>query len=196
MNRRLVGFCLLWLLALAAPAKAQSWGIVGADGALNIPVGNFGDVTGIGFGALGRYEYPVLPQLNLTARTGIILSVATTRDVFGVPQDYAFHVFPLWGGVRYFVWESAYAALELGLNVLIAAGDLPSEETAAKLGLNLGGGYQWGQLDLGLRLQMYDVPHAGDTFALMLTLGYTFLSGKPSSRPDEGPSRTSPEEED
>jgi hypothetical protein len=176
MRRQLVGVCLLVGLALAPSALGQSRGIVGADGALNFPVGNFADMTGIGFGALGRYEYSLLPQLNLTARTGMILSVGTTRKVFGqMTQDYAFHIFPIWGGARYFVWETAYAALELGLNVLIAAGDLPSAETAAKFGLNLGGGYQINDLDLRLGLQMYDVPHAGDTFALMFSLGYTFL---------------------
>ena len=175
MKRRLVGLCLVLGFALAVPAMGQSRGIVGADGALNIPVGNFADDTGIGFGALGRYELPLLSQLNLTARSGIILSVASTQDSFGVPKNYAFHVFPIWGGVKCFVWETAYAALELGLNVLIAAGDSASGETAAKLGLNLGGGYQINDLDLRLGLQMYDVPHAGDSFALMFSVGYTFL---------------------
>ena len=176
MKRRLVGISLLVGIALAVPAMGQSRGTLGADGALTFPVGNFADRTGMGFGALARYEYPLLTPLVLTARTGFILSLGSSHKSNGIEIEESVNLMPFWGGVKYFVWESAYAAVELGLNLLFSSSNFSSTKTEAKLGLNVGGGYQINDLDLRLVLQMYDVPHAGDSFGLMFAVGYRFMT--------------------
>src|SRR5215831_18396699 len=43
-----------------------------ADGAIAVPVGNLSDGAGVGIGALVRYEYVLMPQLNLTGRAGLV----------------------------------------------------------------------------------------------------------------------------
>src|SRR6478735_4476770 len=55
-----------------APVASASKGIIGADAAVAIPFGDWGDAVGIGFGALLRGEYNLIPNLNLTGRVGLI----------------------------------------------------------------------------------------------------------------------------
>jgi len=176
MNRRLTWISLLLGLLLAMPAFAQSKGTLGADLGLNIPLGNFGDATGIGFGGLVHYEYPIMEKLNLTGRTGFIFSMAKSYSFPGASGsiDVAVHVFPIWAGAKYFVWEKAYAAAELGLNMFIPGGDV-SGDSEMKFGLNFGGGYEWNKFDFRLGFHLYSLGDAGESFAMMLSVGYNFL---------------------
>ncbi len=164
---------LLLGLSLATPAVSQA-STLGADLGLNIPLGDFGDATGIGFGGLLRFEYPVIEKLNLTARTGFIFSTSKSYN-FGMGDvDIAVHVFPIWAGAKYFVWEGAYAGAELGLNMFIPGGDAQGD-TEAKFGLNFGGGYLWNQIDFRLGFHIYSLGDADKSFAMMLSVGYNFL---------------------
>jgi hypothetical protein len=174
--KKLTWINLLLGLSLATPALAQSKGTVGADLGLNIPLGNFGDATSIGFAGLLHGEYTIMPQLNLTGRTGFIFSLSKSYTIPTMgSMDVAIHVFPIWVGAKYFVWQKAYAAAELGMNMLIPGGDA-SGDAKAKFGLNFGGGYEWNQFDFRLGFHLYDLGHAGDSFAMMFSAGYNFFS--------------------
>jgi len=151
---------------------------LGLDGGLDMPTGDWSDGTGIGIGALARFEMPLAPKLALTARAGYIQHLGKDVDTgFGSGSSSAAEI-PLLGGVRYAFSQqptsAIYGAAELGLVVFRVSVDIDGmsqSNSDTNLGMSLGGGYRTGKLDLRGALLFPDLGHAGN-LGLMATVGY------------------------
>jgi hypothetical protein len=153
--------------ALATSTAAK--GILGVDGALAIPFGNWGDFVGIGIGALFRAEYNLIPNLNLTGRAGLIYHLPKDNG-FG---DITFYEVPILAGVKYAFADAFYGAAELGLFWGKASADGGST-SETNLGFTIGAGYRMNALDFRAGLHILDLGEAGDTTQLVLNVGYNF----------------------
>lgn len=170
---------LLASLFISGSASAQEEGDdgkkfgIGGDLQIVIPTGSFSNGTSLMIGPLFKFGYRVIPNLEITGRTGFLLGVG----------DLGVNMIPLWGGARYFFMQpgaGAYAGGEMGLNMLLIPGfDLgpfgstPSQ-SEARFGMNLGGGYVISRelpIDIRGQLMMLNI---GDDNSLALGIG---LSG-------------------
>jgi len=143
---------------LSAPAFAQNASAdkkiaLGGDLQFVIPVGDFSDSTGPQIGPLFHFGYRVLPQLEITGRTGYLFALNKSQDFAGGSVKQHVSDFPLWGGVRYFFMADqapagVYGAAEVGFNFLNASytttvGNTESSTSNGftRLGFNIGAGY-------------------------------------------------------
>jgi hypothetical protein len=162
MKKTLAAAVLFASLLLANTARAQAGPVMGFDLQAALPLGDFGDAVGPGFGALFRYEFTVATPVNITARAGFM---------YHLPKnDLTFFTFPLLAGLKVKLGESAYVAAETGafLNHFEIGG------FDAALGFTAGFGYRISSLDLRVGAEMVDAGHAGDSIALTGGIGYNF----------------------
>ncbi len=151
---------------------------LGADAAFQLPVGNLSDGTGVGFGALVRGEYNLMPKLNGTLRIGYIYSLKKDVGLGKASMDNI----PIWVGAKYFLTDMFYGGAEVGLNLLqekvetSAFGSTVSGSSSEnKFGATVGAGALLGQLDVKAQLEILDFGHTSDSLALMINVGYNFL---------------------
>jgi len=176
MRSFVIGFVFAFVSIGSARAEPKTLGI---DGGLDMPTGDWSDATGLGIGALARFEMTLQPKLALTARAGVIQHLGKDIDSgFGESGSASATEVPLLGGVRYAFTQSptseVYGAAELGLVVYrasIDAGGMSQSNSDTNLGMSLGGGYRAGKLDLRGGLLFPDIGHAGN-MGLMATVGY------------------------
>lgn len=173
--------------AMAEPAPAASTAAapaagpvakVGVDAAFQLPLGNMGDVTGMGFGGLLRGEYRLIPNLNATLRAGYIYSLK--KDTAGFKS--AVDDIPVWVGAKYFVNEMFYGGAEVGLNMLKSRVDgsllgvpVSGSSTDNKFGGDVGVGALFGDFEARAQFQVMDFGHSKDSMAIMINVGYNFL---------------------
>lgn len=169
--------------ASAGTAEADATKTLGIDGGIALPTGDWGDVAGVGFGALARLEMPLQAKLTLTARAGYLQH--TSQD--GDQGDTSTSEIPFFGGARYTFSggdpageagkaAEIYGAAELGLvisrfSVDVEGGESMSESNT-NLGMTLGAGYRTGKLDLRANLLFPDIGELGDVMGVMATVGY------------------------
>ncbi len=168
----------------AAPAPAVATGagiglIIGADLAFQLPLGDLADLTGMGFGALVRAEYKLLPNLNLTFRTGYVYSLSKEIGT----SKLSISSIPIWVGGKFFLTDMIYAGAEVGANMLMAKSEMEffgtsvsGSNTETKLGGNVGAGVLLGDLDLRAQLQVLNFGEAGKSMAVMINAGYNFAN--------------------
>ena len=163
-----------------APAAAGAAKLtIGADAAFQLPLGNLADATGMGFGALVRGEYNLIPNLNGTLRAGYIYSLKKDNSGLKSKVDNI----PIWVGGKYFITDMIYAGAEVGLNMLKTTADISiagisgsASSTENKFGGNVGAGVLLaGALDVRAQLEILDFGHSGDSMAVMVNVGYNFL---------------------
>jgi len=137
---------------------------IGIDAAVVVPVGDYAHVADLGAGALFRYEIDVIPALSITSRIGYIHHVGELDS----------GLIPIMAGAKYrFMPDGAtpYLHGELGLTIIWASvntGFGSASDTDTQLGLALGGGYDFGGVDLGAALYL---PDADDAVGFLFTLG-------------------------
>jgi hypothetical protein len=165
----------LALSVVLVPAVARADGeplpprTVGVDGAVVLPLGDYGKVATLAFGPLVRLEFPVIQHLAITARAGVLYHILD-GDVDGT-----LWFIPAYGGVRYSFGEAgqgAYLAGELGITFAYATSNGFSDSDS-KLGGTFGGGFRKGALDLHGALFIPDLGHADD-LGLMASVGFDF----------------------
>ena len=157
MKKYLVLFVLL--AAVAVPAVAQQ-GAMAVGGGLNLglPLGDFGNSAGFGFGFIARFQYSLDEQLALAGSLGYIS--------FSEKNTISSSALPILASARYYFTPGdgrVYGQADLGLtsisqDVSISFGGFGSVSGTASttnFSLGFGGGYempladQW-KLDLGL----------------------------------------------
>ena len=178
---------LFWLLPLSASAEMEGRSHrLAADAGVVIPVGDWSDVTGMGIGAMFRYEYLLSPSLTITARVGYLHGLA--KDVLGA--DYSMSELPVLAGVRYFVLGSGsldskglYAGMELGfVGIRVRAqacgwlGCIEANDFETKFGMTVGVGYEISRFDMNAGVFLPSVADAGDMVGVLLTIGYAFAA--------------------
>jgi hypothetical protein len=161
MKKTLVAVALFASL-LSTRAAFADGPIVGVDLQAALPVGDFADGAGIGFGGLLRYEFTIANPVNITGRGGFMYHLEKNTVTF--------FTFPLLVGAKFKLGEKAYVGLETG--AFINHTD-PGGFDAA-LGFTLGVGYRISSVDLRIGAEMVDSGHATDSIALTGGLGYNF----------------------
>src|SRR5262245_21963180 len=163
MKKTLVAAALFASLLSGTRAFADGGGpVVGVDLQAALPVGDFADGAGIGFGGLLRYEFTIANAANITGRGGFMYHLEK--------NTLTFFTFPLLVGTKIKLGQSAYVGLETG--AFINHTD-PGGFDAA-LGFTLGVGYRISSIDLRIGAEMVDAGHATDSIALTGGLGYNF----------------------
>jgi hypothetical protein len=161
------------------PAGATGGMLLGVDAEVAIPVGDWSNAAGLGFGALGRFEFNAAPKLNITGRIGYIYFLGKDTG-FGTSNV---HTIPILGGVKYDLTDAIYGAAELGLfNTGISAevdlgafgGKQTVSSSTTKLGATIGAGMHLGDLDARAGLQILSLGDAGESMMVGLNLGYNF----------------------
>jgi hypothetical protein len=166
--------------AQAEPAPPQEKAL-GADAALVPILGSLGNGAGIGFGALGKFEYQVAPAVKLGARLGYVyhLDKGTERSSTGISEV------PALVGVKYIVpgAKGLYLGGELGLSYIMArvtvqspfgGGSATGSDSELKPSATAGLGAELGALDLRAAFYVLDLGNASETTAVMLGAGYRF----------------------
>lgn len=161
-----------------APLPEKS---LGADAALVPILGSLGNGAGIGFGALGKFEYQVAPAVKLGARLGYVyhLDRGNERSSTGISEV------PALVGVKYIVpgAKGLYLGGELGLSYIMArvtvqspfgGGSATGSDSELKPSATAGLGAELGALDLRAAFYVLDLGNAGETTAVMLGAGYRF----------------------
>jgi hypothetical protein len=114
MKKALLVFVLLLLVssisfAQFGPAKGKM--TLGPAVELSLPIGNFSDFAGFGFGGTARFEYGLQPNLALTANIGYLYWSGKSGDQW----DYSNHAIPIIAGVKYMIGKSLFVSGEIGL---------------------------------------------------------------------------------
>ena len=173
------------LLATASPAQARGAIKIGAQGAFVLPVGDWGDVQGVGFGALLNMDMGLTEdgKLQLTGRLGYIHMTGKEIDLgaFGKIDGPSFGMIPVYAGVKYFVIPGLYLGAELGPTITMTGdtGEGAAKvdgETNVKFGATAGLGYMFKDLDARAFLLLPSLGDASDVMALGITVGYRFAA--------------------
>jgi hypothetical protein len=170
----------------AAAADDKKIG-VGLDAQFLLPVGDLADGTGPFIGALLRFGYRVMPELEATARVGYLYGLG--KDVGG-GSSVGISDIPVWVGARYFILEPSaglYAGAEIGANILKPhiSPTPPSNpitdkalESRTRFGFNLGVGYVVSkELPIDIRAQLSHLNLLGTESGEKAALGIGISAG-------------------
>jgi hypothetical protein len=152
--------------------------LLGADGAFVVPLGNFSDGAGLGFGALLRYEYNIMPKLNATGRLGFVYHLGKDQTLLGTTVTTTFYDIPVLVGAKYDIIDALYLAGEVGFfynHASASVGGVSASTSETDFGLNVGAGYRMGDLEVRAGLQFNDLGHASDTMSIVANVGYSFM---------------------
>jgi hypothetical protein len=133
-------------------ASAQGRFSVGAE--LALPMGDFGDVSGLGIGGTVRYESAINDNLNWTGTAGYIS--------FAEKDDYNLKIsmIPIQAGLKYYFTESFngfYGGAQLGVSIVKAKSDFFGESVSAsdtEFGFAPEIGYHLSVIDISARYQI------------------------------------------
>ncbi|MBL1407844.1 hypothetical protein [Sphingobacterium faecale] len=180
MKRLFYAFTLTLFCSMAFAQQGFHSVGVGIEGAL--PLGNFGEAYGIGYGATGKAFYGITEKGDITGTLGYIR--------FGMKESSAMvsgsmGMIPIMFGYRH-DFGGLYGEPQLGLTMVKSRikmdlgdfGDLfggigaNGSGSTTKVSFGLGGGYAMGKLDFGARFQIVD------SFNFLgLRIGYNFSLG-------------------
>lgn len=186
--KRLVVACLTSLLTVlfAVPSFAAIHDrVLGVDVVGHVPVGDLADATGIGLGALLRYENKLQNNLAMTARAGYIMGlekeVTTTAGGITFKGSYGLDVIPVMLGAVYRTTgtpDGLFLSAEIGANFLKGHATVGSTtttgDTETKFGANVGVGLRADVLSFRGGLNILDLGHIDTSMGLMVSVGYDF----------------------
>ncbi len=141
-------------------AAAQTGGIhIGAGVDVGLPIGNFGEGYGIGFGASAKGLYGISDAGQVTLTVGFLrFGMKDGSDEVSGSTS----LIPFLPGYRH-RFGNLYAEGQVGLTMLRTSvkfkdndygiGNFGGSTAATHLGYGIGGGYLMGNWDLGLRFQ-------------------------------------------
>jgi hypothetical protein len=177
MKKLLVTIVALFLFVGISQAQNKMYLNIGANVAL--PMGNFGDFAGTGFGGTAQFEMQFMPQLLGTATAGYIAWGGKDVTLLGGKYSYSYSAIPILVGAKYYFMPAGgfYGHGQLGFYLFSAdvetptvsvggftyGGDLGGSST--EFALSLGAGYE---LPLSPKL-MLDVSGA---YILISDLGH------------------------
>lgn len=177
---------IIYILTLALMSHIgyaqQGFHKVGVGAEIGLPLGDFGDAYGIGFGATAKGFYGITEQGDITGTLGYLH--------FGIKESNEYMsgsmgMIPIMFGYRH-DFGGLYGEPQLGLAILQSKvkmdfgdlgglgglfGDLSGSGSSSttKVSFGLGGGYVFGDWDLGARFQITD-----NMNFLGLRIGYNF----------------------
>lgn len=170
------------LFSTAAIAQENRFSI-GAE--LALPMGDFADVAGIGFGGSLRYEMPLGENLGVMATAGYL--TFGKEEIFGFSYQYS--MIPIQLGLKYYFMDAQdgfYGALQTGVHLFSTKFETPemdffgiiipaSSETVSstEFGVAPGIGYHLENIDIGLRYQLLFTEEVSTSY-LGVRIAYVF----------------------
>jgi hypothetical protein len=155
---------------------------------LALPMGDFGDVAGTGFGGSLRYEYPLGDNIGLMATVGYLTFGEEDLGDFGT---YTYSMIPIQVGGKYYFTEQQngfYAMAELGVHSTTVDVEIPetnffgiiipgqsASESSTDLSFAPGVGYHLANLDFGLKYQIISTEGSSTSY-LGIRAAYVFGS--------------------
>jgi len=140
---------------------------IGANVAM--PMGDFGDAAGVGFGGSLRYEMPVGDNLGLTGTVGYLTFGG--KDFF---DGINFNLIPIMVGAKYYFTEQQngfYAGIAVGMTSSSTSAE--GSESSTVFTWAPGIGYHLDNIDLGLDYNSYTKDEFTTSY-LGLRLAYVF----------------------
>jgi Outer membrane protein beta-barrel domain len=180
--KKALSICVLLLLVSSlsfsqlVPAKGKM--TLGPALELSLPIGNFSDYAGFGFGGTARFEYGLEPNLALTGNLGYLYWGGKSGDQY----DWSNSAVPLLAGVKYGIGKSFFVSGELGFyfytidwNYTGPSGGLLGflgsySASSTQFMLAPGIGYQKGPIEGLLRFYLLDT----DLMNFSLMVAYNF----------------------
>lgn len=159
---------------LGASAQ-QGFHSINAGAEVALPIGDFGKAYGIGFGATGKAFYGITEKGDVTGTLGYLH--------FGMKEDSdlmsgSMGMIPIMFGYRH-DFGGLYGEPQLGLMMVrskvkfddmgFGLSELSGSSSTTKVSFGLGGGYMFGDWDLGARFQIVD-----NLNFLGIRIGYNF----------------------
>lgn len=146
---------------------------VGIAATSQFPMGDYGNVAGLGIGSLGSVEVGTYPGLALTARSGYIQHFESNERTV--------KLIPVMGGAKMSGADGGiYVAGELGAvmtRIDYSGNDiLESDVDETNLGWNLGVGSMAGPVDVRFSFNVWDASNMDETASIGLNLGFTVWS--------------------
>jgi hypothetical protein len=167
-------------LFLLAPSSvyADGFGLdMGAEGVLVLPMSEWSDTVGPGFGFTLRGEKELAENLHWSARIGYL---QTMEKEHGDSTTSSSHV-PLLGGIKYQLLPKFFVTAETGffrnefLTTVQQTGfTTDDDDSGFDLALSLGAGYQHGVWDFRAQFLCPDLADLGEMNGLLITAGYHF----------------------
>lgn len=162
----------LLVVMLAPAAQAEGIGItIGVEGAFVLPMGDWGDVTGIGFGGMAKGAYSLNESMSLSLRVGYIYHLET--DLAGA--DVSTSELPILVGFRYTMPFGLYGDLSLGL-VNLGASVNGHSDSEMKFGLLAGAGFTMIGLNFSVNFFAPSLGDVDEVMALLFVVGYDFVT--------------------
>jgi len=172
---------LVVFILMAGLTSAQSPMKLGVGGFVGMPMGNFGDLTSLGFGGVVQGEYDFGDKLVGTFTTGYLIFTGKEETISGVTIKYGdWSVIPLMAGAKYYFADELYGLAQFGLNMVsytipaqnLGFGFVIPEQTfnETKFGYAFGVGYDMGTFDLSVKYGSF----ASDASYVGLTALYKF----------------------
>jgi hypothetical protein len=163
--------CMIALPVMTFAQGEPGWNksSLGANAELSLPMGDFADFAGVGYGGNVRYQYGADTRAAFTATAGYL--VWSEKDLpGGTGQPKAFSIFL---GGKYYIAGGFYGSLEGGLYFVTyektgTRVEIKADGTAFML--PIGVGFQSNGFEVGVRYMILDV----DINSFSFTLGYNF----------------------
>ncbi len=169
-------FSILAICAIGTANAQTGFHRISAGAEVALPLGDFGKAYGIGFGATGKAFYGISEKGDITGTLGYLH--------FGMKEDSdmmsgSMGMIPVMFGYRH-DFGGLYGEPQIGLMMLrskvtfentgfIDLSGLSGTHSDTKVSFGLGGGYVFGDWDLGARFQIVD-----DLNFFGIRIGYNF----------------------
>jgi len=150
---------LLAVLAATSMSFAQKGQMtIGGLAGLYVPMGDFGDAAGTGFGILPQFEYKMNENVNLVGNIGYVSWGGKTIDMpyydyytgtYGTQEwEYSYHNIPIMAGAKYYFGNGklkTYGMANLSMNMFGFTVEFMGEsesESETYFGFGFGGGFE------------------------------------------------------
>ncbi len=143
---------------------------IGVHGSLALPMGNFSDVAGLGFGGGVSYERELRENMTYLAK----VSYLTFGEEEVGAAKYSYTMIPMMGQTNYYFGDNEdmrfYGSFAAGY-YLISVDVGSASSSANKVGFALGGGMKMKSLDFSAAYNLVD----GSNFSFLgVNVGYNF----------------------
>ena len=154
---------------------------LGATFEVSIPVGDFSNVAGTGYGGNLRYQWGANPRTAVTATAGYLVwgkkdlgSVTTVQPLTSTTNSVQPKAFNIFIGGKYYFTDGFYGTLEGGgyfLTYTYEGNAVGAQGNTFWFMLPIGIGFQKSGFELGVRYMLLAVDYNNFSF----TLGYNFM---------------------
>ena len=180
--KKVLVLCVVALFMIGLTNAQTSKLKIGVGAYIGLPMGNFGDVTSLGFGGVAQGEYDLAPQIVGTLTTGYLVFSGKTVSGFDMGK---WSIIPILVGGKYFFTPMFYGTVQIGLNMVsytnkhvytgfnpvtgqITYGD--ATVSSSEFGFNFGVGYEMKPFDFLVKYGTF----GSDASAISLTALYKF----------------------